>query len=469
MKRAPTERVSMSITKIIISDLHLADGHPVLDGFGTRQQSALEGLLGAASSGGPLGHAQDVELIINGDCFDLLVIPPHDTGGITNATLALEKLNGLIAAHEPFFATLGRFIHQPGRRITFLTGNHDIELCFAQVRARIYEAISGVAPGFIEGGRAAIAFCPARFYRPLPDVYIEHGNHYDFWNRSLDKLWDEQGQAITPDPETIMLPAGSHYMQHAALPMSIHYPYFDHFEPSVNITRQMALLCLFNPAIVMQTVQQIMEMLSQPRNALMHLAPGEEHIPAKLFEQTMLDFAAFQQDMLERSPDWIEPSDTGDHQAQTNAVMEFMALCETLKLPLMDAIAAICVPTAYQMGKSVAAGMHTVLRNDPTLRYAIAGHTHMARIDPINDGTQTYLNTASWTTRVALPTQDEITADLVAWMRQPDWQHIVLRDVTQLVFALVNAASDGPSSASLCAWEGGSNGNYHTIQVRNSL
>ena len=60
----------MSAVKLIISDLHLADGHSVLDGWGKLQQSALEGLLNAACSSGPLGQADEVELIINGDCFE---------------------------------------------------------------------------------------------------------------------------------------------------------------------------------------------------------------------------------------------------------------------------------------------------------------------------------------------------------------------------------------------------------------
>jgi len=453
----------MSVTKLIISDLHLADGHHVLDGFDIRQQLALEGLLNAAVPSGALGHAEDVELIINGDCFDFLVIPPHDTGGVMNPSLALEKLNRLIAAHQPFFAALHRFIHLPSRHITFLTGNHDIELCFAQVRAHIYEAIG------IEQDSRAVHFCPTRFYRPLPDVYIEHGNHYDFWNRPISELWDAAGQPLTLDPEIINLPIGSRYVQHASLPISIHYPYFDHFEPSFNITRQMALLCLLDPAIVVQTAQHIMELLTQPREVLIHHAAGEKDMPARLFEQTMLEFAAFQQDMLALSPDWIEPADTEDNQSQTNAIKEFAALREALPLPLKEAIAAIFVPTTYQMGESVAAGMRSVLRNDPSLRYAIAGHTHMVRSDSVDNDIQTYLNTASWTTRVALPTSDEINTELVAWLRRPDWQHIALQDVTRLVFALVNVPSQGPSNASLCAWEGDINGHYHTIQLRNPL
>src|SRR5215469_13172584 len=168
----------MKTLKVVVSDLHVGDGDPLLDGFGERQQAAWEGLLAAAggTSGSPLGDADDVELIINGDGFDFLMVAPYGTGGVMDASLAVEKLRKITAAHHRFFQTLHAFVSQPGRRVTFITGNHDVELWFAEVRAGIMEAL-GLSP---EDQR--VSFCPFRSYRPLPDVYIEHGNAYDFWN-----------------------------------------------------------------------------------------------------------------------------------------------------------------------------------------------------------------------------------------------------------------------------------------------
>src|SRR5690348_7768788 len=110
----------MRTIKLIVSDLHVANGDTILDGFGEHQQDALEGLLAAAgkSRGSTWGEADEVELILNGDCFDFLVVGPHDTGGVMHAGLAVEKLRRMIAAHGPFFEVLGRFVSQPGRRMT---------------------------------------------------------------------------------------------------------------------------------------------------------------------------------------------------------------------------------------------------------------------------------------------------------------------------------------------------------------
>ncbi len=440
--------------KLVISDLHLADGHPIFEGFGDLQQFALEGLLNAASMNEPLGDAGDVELIINGDCFEFLFMQPHEKRSAIDHIAALVKLEKVIAVHRPFFHTLQRFISQPGRHITFVTGNHDVELGFEEVQARICQSIYD--------GRdleERVDFCHARFYRPLPDVYIEHGNQYDFWNRICDH-WDEQGQPLTRRPASITLPLGTRYIQQAAYPINVMYPYFDHFEPTMNLTPLVALLCLLNPEIVVTTVQHVMEMLSYPRKPLSGLTPGEERIPVKLFEYAMIDFSAFQEDMVAHNSDFTEPL---GETTRGDAMLEFATIREAMSLPIAEAIRAICAPAVYRVAESTARGMQNILHNDPTLCYAIAGHTHMDRIDSLNNGSQVYLNTGTWTKRYALPGPDEITPELIEWLHRPDWSEIPLRDRTRLVFALVRAEEGSPSNANLYVWEGGVKGTYRVL------
>ena len=307
---------------LILSDLHLANGQSILDGFGDIQQSAFEGLTSAACGAGPMGHADEVELVINGDCFDFLVTAPYDTGGVSDVSTSLEKLQKIIAAHPSFFEALRSFI---------------------------------------------------------------------------------------------------------------------------------------------ETAQLTMDMFSEPRKALAGLVPGEERIPARLFEETMIDFAAFQQEMQFHKPDWVEPAGLSTEQMQVTTMIEFDMIRDALKLPLIEAVAAICTPTTYVMAERVAAGLQAILKNDPTLRYVFAGHTHMVRIDPVNNGRQSYLNTASWTMRLALPAPGEVNAELIEWFRRPDWEHVLLPDETQFTFAMVNSTPDGASSASLCVWVGGLKGSYRVL------
>ena len=188
----------------------------------------------------------------------------------------------------------------------------------------------------------------------------------------------------------------------------------------------------------------------------------------------MLDFAAFQQDMIAHKPEWqaidawMHAHSPGqkDGKWQSKAIAEFYELREALLLPPVEAVKALLEPKPYAMGESVALGMQCILRADSTLRYAIAGHTHMLRHDTLNDGTdgaQTYLNTATWTKRESTPTPNDVTPELAQWLREP-WQTASpLQDITQIVFALVRGEDGQPSTASLCAWEDGEQGHYRVL------
>lgn len=452
----------MSKLKLIISDLHFANRYAGLDGFGALQQAALRGLLRATLPGGTLGDASDVELIINGDCFDFLAIRPYLNDGIATPEVALQKWAEIQAAHSPFFEILRDFLSAPNRHITFIAGNHDAELAFAEVRHVLQRAICADTPA------RNVLLCETRCYRPLPDVHVEHGHHYDFWNNTSG-VWDEHGQPLSSQPATLTLPVGTQYFQRVAHPINTAYGYFDHLDPSLDSSRQIALLCLFNPNIVMETARRAMRMLSYPRVALEGLHAGEERIPTRLFEAAMLDLAAFQQDMIARKPEWLavegwmRACSPEQKDPQAEAITEFYELRQALSLPFAEAVKALLEPRPYAMGESVAQGMQCVLREDPSLRYAIAGHTHMLRRDTLGDGAQTYLNTATWTKRESTPTPGEVTLELAQWLREPWQKASPLRDITQMVFALVRGEDGQPSTASLCAWEGGEQGHYQIL------
>jgi UDP-2,3-diacylglucosamine pyrophosphatase LpxH len=460
----------MSKCALVISDLHLADGHPILDGFGQRQQAAFEGLLHATQPGGSLsdsGDVDDIELVINGDCFDFLTTPPYLADGISTPAITCEKITAIVTHHRPFFEALRRFLETPGRHVTFLPGNHDIELIFPAAQQMLCQAICG------QQSTENVTFINARAYRPMPDVYIEHGNHYDFWNYAPG-VWDDDGRARVPAPQKLMLPIGTQYFHRVSSPISIAYPYFDHVDPTLGSLRQIALLCLLDPRIVIETAHRAMSMLSYHRVALEALEPGEEQVPVTLFERAIVDFAAFQQDMRGRQAGWEDvdamlreqPGAQQDPQAET--IQQYFVLRGALALPPVEAARVILTSGADPANHNVTLGMQHILRDDPTLRYAIAGHTHTLYRGSISSeqGEQVYLNTATWTHREALPAAGEITSTLLEWLRAPSNMADPLREITRFVFALIESkdGQDGqPSSAKLCAWEGGTTGHYHIL------
>ncbi len=444
----------MSNIKIVISDLHLADGLSIFDGFGDFQQSALEGLLSAATMQDFANQVEDVELIINGDCFEFLFMEPHEKDGIASSEVALSKLERVIDGHQCFFETLRRFISHPGQHVTFMIGNHDVELAFREVQDRISEVLCNEPDS-----NKRLYFCQSSFYRPLPDVHIEHGNQYDFWNRIWSQ-WNEKGQPLALQPDCITLPLGTRYVQHASYPINVKYPYFDRFEPAMNLTPQLGILCLLNPEIVISTVEHAVEMLNRSRNPFAGMSTEDRHNHVLVFERAMQELAAFQEELAAQHPDFIDPSGNA---SRIEAMNEFIFVRAALNLPPADAIKSIFKPSTYRMAESVAMGLVNRLQSDPDIRYAIAGHTHMARINGINNK-EVYLNSGTWTTRYALPEPHEITPELIAWLSEPDWKAVPFRDRTQLVFALIHAEEGSPSRANLYAWQGGEKGSYHVLQ-----
>lgn len=469
----------MTTIALIVSDLHLADNASIFECFGDKQQAAFNGLLRLAAATSAervqrsnryapyhtpptsFRQADTVELIINGDCFDFLVTTPYELNGVIEVKTALDKLGKIILAHAAFFASLRSFLASPGRTITFITGNHDLELSFAEVRERICIAIVGTSSD------ERVHFCPTRFYRPFPDVYIEHGNYYDFWNHAMRGIWDEQGQPVTRTPQSLILPAGSRYWQHASYRISERYPYFDHFEPSINITRQVALLSLLDPELLVGATRMTVELFSKPYSALANISPEQYSDPVQLYGAVMLDFMAFQEDTVANKQDWLV--DAAMIQVSPETLQEFFMVQNALSLPLAQAVATLCTPATYTMGEDVARGMHSVLASDSTLRYAIAGHTHMQRIESVNAASQVYLNPASWTTRLAHPIPEDFSGvhsqELLNWLRHPRMQQHPLRDVTQFAFVLLSA-DNGPTDASLCVWEGGIDGTYRVLTAQ---
>ena len=129
----------------VISDCHLSAGR-VFEGrlnphedfhFDEEMSNFFDYISTGQFGDGPQGPVQ-VELFINGDYLDFLNVPiAGEFEDAITETLALNKLEAIIAGHPKVMAALRRFASRPGKKITYLIGNHDAELFFSQVRERI--------------------------------------------------------------------------------------------------------------------------------------------------------------------------------------------------------------------------------------------------------------------------------------------------------------------------------------------
>ena len=76
--------------------------------------------------GGRRFFPDEVELVVNGDFFELLVVDEHDllTNRETEQT-ALWKIRKVFEGHKKIFDALWTFSARPNNRVIFLTGNHE--------------------------------------------------------------------------------------------------------------------------------------------------------------------------------------------------------------------------------------------------------------------------------------------------------------------------------------------------------
>lgn len=216
--------------KIILSDLHLgagcwadgnradenrADGNRLEDFDSDDDFYALMQALVAESE-----HAQcEMELILAGDAFEFLQVPAlRDVASFDPAAryavsdyapsseaASAAKMALIVAGHARFFAGLRAFIlaAPPYRRVTFIKGNHDVNLHWPEV-----QRVLRVALGAHSGPRAAcVAFEERRITRE--GIYVEHGHQYA---ERANRFPDFEEPHDLAHPDQLHLPPGSAFV-----------------------------------------------------------------------------------------------------------------------------------------------------------------------------------------------------------------------------------------------------------------
>ncbi|GIW73264.1 MAG: hypothetical protein KatS3mg102_2806 [Planctomycetota bacterium] len=210
--------------KLVISDLHLASGHRpgrVNPHESFEHDDKLVEFLRYYST--DYYEDEEVELIIAGDFYDFLQVPTS-RGFTTQITeeLALEKLAACVAGHPEVHQALAAFLAAPAKRITFLMGNHDMELVFPGVQAALRHYLAGDARD------PRVQFICDRPSYDFDGIQIQHGQqleavHYvDF----KEPLLVRRGH-----PPLLNLPWGAQFILRVLVPLKRERPYIDRVRP----------------------------------------------------------------------------------------------------------------------------------------------------------------------------------------------------------------------------------------------
>jgi UDP-2,3-diacylglucosamine pyrophosphatase LpxH len=178
-------------TIALVADLHMAAGDQ--DRFG--EDDGLADTIGELVSS---ASHRLLRLVLLGDTFDFPAVALPGRRRATPATRpadAVEKLDRILAAHPGVVAAL-RGVVEAGHRIDVVAGNHDMELLFPAVQARLRRSL-GNGPG-------ELVVHPWMLHVPGV-LYAEHGEqHHD-----VNRFW-WLGAEWPDGDEPLRVPAGSY-------------------------------------------------------------------------------------------------------------------------------------------------------------------------------------------------------------------------------------------------------------------
>lgn len=166
----------MKLLRIVVSDLHLGTGvekgkrNPYEDFY---EDDRFAELLSHYDD--QAGDQTEIELILNGDIFDLLKVKLADTWPTEiTAEIATEKLRLCLEGHPKFVLSLRRFLSRAHRRLVYLPGNHDLDMLFEPPQALFSRY---VAPGELSE-RVRFITHTDTYYLP-EGIQIRHGHQLE--------------------------------------------------------------------------------------------------------------------------------------------------------------------------------------------------------------------------------------------------------------------------------------------------
>ncbi len=203
--------------KLIISDFHLGTGAVLPDGGinpleDFRKDDKFVEFLEYYRK----GHyeKEHVELIINGDFFDMLQARTTSrTPYEIFESVAVYKIRRILKGHPKVIAGLQAFL-KTGGRITYMWGNHDAGLWWPAVQKEIHKAISS---------EIRFLLVPYEF----DGVRVEHGHQYEVVHHfDVDNMFlERKGRTI------LNYPFGSFFVAGFLVPLKIKRYYISQVVP----------------------------------------------------------------------------------------------------------------------------------------------------------------------------------------------------------------------------------------------
>lgn len=386
------------MAKFVISDTHIGAG-------GREEGNKLEDFISDADFVGWMhdlveeSNANDIdmELIINGDWIEYLQIPsvdrfePHrqyETEYYTDVSeaVAVQRLEILYEWHPSVFLGLSDFLNpdSPRRTVTILFGNHDPEVVYPAVQARVREMVHAA------GDHADLISIGERIYF-RDGVYVEHGNAY---TESVDRFTDPDSPYDPEDPNLIERPIGSRIVTNVFNKVEWQYPFIDGIHP---LTSLLFYALAYEPSLALKILRIV---LTSVPDMVWPAAATEEGAASTAGDQLLAEIETPEQEAaiaerLESDPEFAAQF-AGDVQA---------ALIEKGMAPAWPAGMA-AAPDAevspQERAREITEQYWAILADEAEriaseqgAQVVLFGHVHEPTTKKLTSGT-TYLNTGTW-------------------------------------------------------------------------
>lgn len=215
--------------KLVVSDFHIGRGRFFKDGSRNiledfHYDDAFISFLNYYSSGDFADS--EVELVINGDFFNLLQINYKGVHTyLMTERIVLEGLRQIVAGHRDLFAALKNFAATPEHSVVYVVGNHDQGMLFEKPRKFLREVLAH-----------DIQFFDSHY--EFDGIRIEHGHMHE-WPTRFDpnRYFISRG---LPEP-VLNLPWGSLFVAELLPKIKMERPYVDKVKPFSTMLRWMLL------------------------------------------------------------------------------------------------------------------------------------------------------------------------------------------------------------------------------------
>ena len=378
--------------KIVVSDLHLGAGHETegngLEDFGSDRDFAafLQALATESSRTG-----SDVELLIAGDAFEMLQVPDTDrfdpTAGYrpeqyysSSEDASARKMALILSGHSRFFRALRRFIQvgPPERRVTFIKGNHDVNLHWQAVQEHLRRALGATA-----ARESLLAFEELRVSRE--GLVVEHGNQYAGFENRVD---DMETPYDPSRPGQLALPLGSWFVMDVFNQVERERYWIDGVKP---ITALVWYALVYDFPFAARALARLIRALPGiVDHGLLAARDPSADLLRQLENPARVSELAERYESDEAFRSWFN--------AEVNRVLPTVPEAPSAGLSQTPA-AGDAVARGDQVRALVRSSLHraaSTLAEEEGVKLVIFGHTHDPRVESLPDDA-VYINSGTWT------------------------------------------------------------------------